>query len=156
MVALREGRSQLIVGFIVETYHGRAPDRAVHSLDLAIGPRVVAVGQPVRDPVGITDHVEAHRPRMDGVAVPGLIGELDAKQFGRVGHGLTHVLQELPDRLCRRSNELSDGKLGRSVNAHKETELAFSRLQLGDVYLDRASVFATGSRTSGEDPWRSA
>ena len=46
-----------------------------------------------------------------------------------VGHGLKHVLQELPGRLSVSScNELSDGELGCSVNAHKEIELTLGRL----------------------------
>jgi len=51
-----------------------------------------------------------------------------------IGHGLEHVLQELPGGLsvsCR--NELGDGEFGRPVNAYKEIELAFNRLHLGDV-----------------------
>ena len=57
----------------------------------------------------------------------------------RIWHGLKHVMQDLPGRLSvSRCNELSDGELGRSVNAHKEIELAFSRLQPGDVDVDRA------------------
>ena len=63
---------------VVEALDGRVLDRPVHSLDLTIGPRVVGLGQPVLDPVGFADHVEAHRPGIDGVAVPRLLGELDA------------------------------------------------------------------------------
>ena len=44
------------------------------------------------------------------------------------------MLEGLTSRLSVSScNELSDGELGRSVNAHKETELALSPLRLGDV-----------------------
>lgn len=54
-----------------------------------------------------------------------------------IGHGLKHVLQELLGRLSVSScNELSDGELGRSVNPHKEIELAFGRLHLGDVDME--------------------
>lgn len=71
-------RSQLSVGFIMEPFDCRVLDRAVHSLNLAVGPRMVWFGQPVFDPVGLADHVEAHWPRMDCVAVPGLLGKLNA------------------------------------------------------------------------------
>ena len=134
-------RSQLIVGFVVKPFHRRVLDRSVHSLDLTVGPGMVGLGQAVLDPVGFADHVEAHWPGIDGITVPGLLGELDAivGQDGvdLVRHGLKHVLQELPGRLSVSCcNELSDGKLGRSVNAHKEIELAFGRLHLGDVDME--------------------
>jgi hypothetical protein len=44
------------------------------------------------------------------------------------------MLEELPGCLSvSRCNELCDGEFGRSVNAHKEIELTFSRLHLGNV-----------------------
>ena len=55
-----------------------------------------------------------------------------------IGHGFEHVLPKLPGRpSVSRCNELGDGELGRSVNAHKEIELAFSRLYLGDVDMEK-------------------
>ena len=71
-------RSQLIVGFVVEPFHRGVLDRAVHPLDLTVGPRMVGFGEAMLDPVGLADHVEAHWPGIFGVAVPGLLGELDA------------------------------------------------------------------------------
>ncbi len=70
--------SQLIVGFVVEPFHRCVLDLPVHSLDLIIGPRVVRLGQPVLDPVGLADQVKAHQSRVDGVAVPRLLDELNA------------------------------------------------------------------------------
>jgi hypothetical protein len=135
---VREVRSQLIVGFVVEAFYSRVLDRSVHSLDLTIGPRVVGLGQAVLDPVGFADHVEAHWPGIDRVPVPRLLGELDAPRHclsdqwrssgsisengvDLIGYGFEHMLKELPGRLSVSGcNELSDGELGRSVNAHKE------------------------------------
>ena len=78
-------------------------DRAVHSLDLAVDPRVVGLGQAVLDPVGVADHVEAHGPGEDRVPVPRLLGELDdvvsEDRMDVIRHGLEHVLEELPRRL---------------------------------------------------------
>jgi hypothetical protein len=62
----------------MEALNGRVLDRAVHPLDLAVRPRMVRLGQPVLDAVGLADHVEAHGPGGDGVPVPRLLGELDA------------------------------------------------------------------------------
>ena len=70
--------AKLIVAVVVEASDSSVLDCPVHALDLAIGPWVVWLGQAVLDPVGLADHVEAHLPRIGGVAVPGLIGELDA------------------------------------------------------------------------------
>ena len=99
---------------------------------------VVGLGQAVLDPVGFSNHVETHWPKIYGVAVPRLLGELDSivleNGVDLIGHSLEHVLKELPGRLSvSRCNELSDGELGGSVNPHKEIELSFSRLHLGNV-----------------------
>ncbi len=90
------------------------------------------------DSVGLADHVEAHWPGVDGVPVPWLLCALDAivRKSGvdLIGLGVEQVLQELPGRLSvSRCNPWSDGELGCSVNAHKEIELAYSRLNLGNV-----------------------
>jgi len=145
-------RAQLIVVVVMEAFDGCVFDRAIHPLDLAVGPRMVRFCQSVLDPArhcprtnggqfrALTDHVEAHRPRMDGVSVPGLLGELDAVASGRsdrwrnhwqlrengvnlVGHGLKHVLQEFPGSasVCL-FNELGYGELTRAVDADKEIE----------------------------------
>lgn len=54
-----------------------------------------------------------------------------------IGLRFEHVLQELPGRLSvSRRNELSKGELGRLLDAHKEIELAFSRVHLGDIDVE--------------------
>ena len=132
--------SEMIVACVMEPFDRRVLDGAVHPLDLAVGPWVVGLGQPVLDAVLLADHVEARRPRVDGVPVPGLLCELDVVSENGVdliGHGFENVLQELPGHLSvSRCTKLSDGKLGRSVNAHKKIELAFSRLHLGNVDVE--------------------
>ena len=57
--------------------HCRLLDRAVHSLDLAIGPRMIWLGQAVLNFICLADHVEPHLPRICSVPVAGLFGELD-------------------------------------------------------------------------------
>jgi hypothetical protein len=95
-----------------------------HALDLTVGPRMVELGQAVLYPVGFADYVKTNWPGIYGVAVPGLLGELDAvigkNGVDPIGHGFEQMLEELPGRLSvRRCKELSDGEFGRSVNAHK-------------------------------------
>ena len=133
--------SQLIVAVVVEALYRGVLDRPVHSLDLTVRPRMVGFGQAMLDPVGLADHVEAHWPRVDGVPVPGLLGELDAiigkNRVDLVGHGFEHVLQELPSCLSiSRFNELSDSKFGSSIDADEQVELPLSGLHLGDVYVE--------------------
>ena len=83
--------SQLVVAVVVEALYCRVLDRAVrladrclpsntekHSLDLAVRPWVVGFRQSVLDAVGLADHVEAHWPGIDGIAVPWPLGEPDA------------------------------------------------------------------------------
>lgn len=72
-----EVRAQLIVAVMVEALNGGVLDRAVHALDLTVGPRMVGLGQPVLDAVGLANHVEAHRPGVYCVPVPWLLCELD-------------------------------------------------------------------------------
>ena len=68
----------MVVVLVVEAFDRRSLDPAVHPLGLAFGPRVIGSCQPLLNAVGLTDQVEAHRPRVDAVAVPRLHCELDA------------------------------------------------------------------------------
>jgi hypothetical protein len=52
---------------------------------LAVGPGMVWFGQLLFDPVGLADHVEAHWPRMDCIAVPGLLGKLNTPRPRQIG-----------------------------------------------------------------------
>ena len=104
-----EVAAKLIVGAVVEAFDGGVFDRLVHPLDLAVGPWTIGFCQPVFDPIGFADHVEAHLPRKGGVPVARLIGELDAAHHraridGSLGrdrvdaarNGFQKVLRELP------------------------------------------------------------
>lgn len=51
-----------MVAVVMVSLHCRLLDRSVHSLDLAIGPRMVWLGQAVLDPIRLADDVEAHLP----------------------------------------------------------------------------------------------
>jgi hypothetical protein len=75
---VREVCSQLVVDFVVEVPEGGVLNRAVHSFDSAVGQRIIGLGQTGLDAVGLGDHVEVHRLGIDCIAVPGLLGELNA------------------------------------------------------------------------------
>ncbi len=139
--------AQLIVDVVMKAFDGRVLDRAVHPLDLAVGPRMVLFCQAVLDPIDLADHVEAHWPRIDGVAVPGLLCKLDAtvreNGVNLVGHGSEHVLQELPRGLAIRFvYELGYVELTRAVDADKEIELSLHRLNFSNINVEEADGVA--------------
>ena len=100
---------------------------------LAVGPGVVRFGEPVLNAVCLADHIEAHRPGVDGVAVPGLLGELDSivgqDRVDAVGHSFQQVLKKLP---CRSPvslfDKLRDRKLAGAVDGYEQGEFAFGGL----------------------------
>ena len=99
------------------------------------------------DPVGLANHVEAHWPGVDGVAVSRLLCELNAVvcQNGMhlIRHTFEHVLQELPGCLpvCL-LDKLGHGKFACAVNADEQVKLALSGLHLGDVDMEEADRVA--------------
>jgi hypothetical protein len=110
-------------------------DRAVHSCNLPIGPRVVWLGKPMLDLIRRTNHVEAHLPGRGCVSVPGLICELDTivpqDRVDSIWHDIERVLQEFPG--CTSVSfvdELRDSKLACSVYANKEVKLALAGFHL--------------------------
>ncbi|MGY3695902.1 hypothetical protein ACVIGA_005982 [Bradyrhizobium sp. USDA 3240] len=70
---------ELIVSIIVVALDGRFLDRAVHALDLAIGPGMLDLGQPMFDPVFLASHIEhmRHVYCCRAVRIAGREGELD-------------------------------------------------------------------------------
>ena len=132
---------------VMEAFDGRVFDRAVHPFDLAIRPRVVWLREAVLDTVGLADHVEAHGPGIDGVAIPRLLGELNAvvgeNGVDLIRNGLEHVLQELPGRLpVRLVDELGHGKLACAVDANEQKQFALSSLHFGNIDMEEADGVA--------------
>lgn len=137
-----EVRAHLIVAVAMEAPDGGVLDHAILLFDLAVRPGMVGLGQPMLNAVGLADQIGVHRRGVYGVAVPGLLGELNAviseNGVGHIGDSVEQVLKELPFPVsvsC--GNELSDGELGRPVDSHNEKELA-----LGDVDVEEAKVVA--------------
>ena len=71
--------SELVVIVVVEAFHGRLLDRAVHAFDLAVRPGMLDLGEPVVDLIFPADPVE---DVLEGINVPFVIGELDAAAIG--------------------------------------------------------------------------
>ncbi len=49
---------ELIVSIVMVAFDGRFLDRAVHALDLAIGPGMLDLGQPMFDPILLAESIE--------------------------------------------------------------------------------------------------
>jgi hypothetical protein len=104
---------------------------------------MVWLGQPMLDAICLTDHVEAHLPRICCVSVARLLGELDAvisqDRVNATWDGLEQMLEEFPRCLAICFiHELRDCKLAGPVNAYKEIELALHRLNFGDIDMKEA------------------
>ncbi len=135
---------QLVMGLVVEALHGRLFERAVHPLDLAVGPRMVWLGEPVLDVMGAADLIEAVDAvhRAGAGAVLGQLGELDAV----VGQHRVEIVgtggdQRLKEGACGGpvglGVQLSKDELARAVDGDEEVQLAFLGADLGDVDVER-------------------
>ncbi len=58
---------QLIVAIIMETLNLGSLDAVIHPFDMTIGPLAVVLCQPMLDPVGLANHIEAHRSGIDSI-----------------------------------------------------------------------------------------
>jgi len=117
----------------MEALDCRLFDRAVHPLDLNVGPGMVRpldlarqiLSEPVLDAVRLADHVEAHLPRPGSFTIARLLSELDAivgqDRVGPVRHRFQQVLKELPAvRLSASStNWVTANLLVRSMPANR-------------------------------------
>ncbi len=97
-------------------------DRAVHPLDLAVGPRVLRLGEAMVDEVLVADPVD---DMVEGVFVVRLVGELDAVigQHGvdDVGHGCDQVPQEVSsDHLAGFPMHFDKGELAGAVDGYEQ------------------------------------
>lgn len=78
-----------------------APDRCfldgtVHPFNLTVGPGMIGLCQPMFDPIRLADHVKAHWPGVDGIAVARLLCKLNTivgqDRMDLVGHSFQKVL----------------------------------------------------------------
>ena len=92
--------AQFIIRLVVEALDGSVFDGAVHSLNLAVGPGMLYLGQPVLNAVLSTPHVEhmGHIGRRRHIGIAGRECELNAvvRQDGVdfLGYGRNHCLQK--------------------------------------------------------------
>lgn len=103
--------------------------------------------QPVLDPVGLADLVEAHLPRPGSISVAGLVCELDAvvcqDRVDSIGRGFQKVFEKLPGgSTVSLSHELGNGEFTRAVDGHELKKSALHRPHLGDFDVDEADGIA--------------
>jgi hypothetical protein len=128
-------RFQVVMGLVVIRVHGGLSERAVHVFDLAIGPRVAGLGQPMGDAMLLTDTIKNLLERID-IALA--VGELDALsssyRVDSVGHGGDQVPEELsPDHFVGCCMPLGISTCARTIVGDKPGELAFFGAHFGDI-----------------------
>lgn len=127
--------AQLVVPLVVVALDGGLFEGAVHALDLAIGPRVVHLGQPVLDAMLVAHAVEDILAVVD---VARAVGELDGivgqHRMDAKGHGLGQVALELGRlHLACAFDQAGHGELAGAVDGDEQAQLALSRADFGDV-----------------------
>ena len=136
-------RGQLCVAITVMAFHRGFLDGPVHPLDLAVGPAVLALREPVLDPILAAAHVVhvGHPCRCRAISVARRIVELDAivgdNSTNLVGNSLDPRDQEHGRRCPAGSgNEADEGKLSRLVDGDIEIQLAFAGAHLDYIDVD--------------------
>ncbi len=156
---------------VVEQFEGRVLDGAVHAFGLAVGPRMIRLGEPVLDAVLDADPVEnvqAEKSTAGAAAVFGQVGEghsvVGQHRVDLVGEGRRDVAQKSRALyLAGAVVELDIGELRHAINGQEHDQLAVRMTQFAAVDVDIADrvcanrprfviVSLVGSR---ETPWRS-
>ena len=148
---------ELVMAIVVVAFDGGVLDGAVHPLDLAVGPRMVRLGEPVFDTVLATDLVEAVDAHACGPAIPVLrqVSKLDAiiREDGVqvVGDCFDQRFQERDGgRSVSLVVKLDEGELRGAIDPDVGMELASFGTNLGDVDMEVAD--ATGEQRAEAVP----
>ena len=144
--------AQLIVVVVVIAMNGGLFDCAVHAFDLAIGPGMLDLGQPMINVVSGASTFECVTPEqlsfrshlLDVHRCPTLtswISKLNAvvseNRVDGVGYSSNKIVQELlRDGSCSPLVKFNIGKLAGSVDGHEEMELAFCGSDFGNVDME--------------------
>ena len=141
-----EVATQLVVAVIVVALDGRLLDCPIHPLDLAVGPRVVRLREPMFNAVALASAIErvAAERGSWSLAVLRQVGELDAvvgeNGMDAVGDRLDQRVQEGRCRLrVGALDEVYKSEFRCPVDRDEEIKLAFGGSHLGDVDVDVAN-----------------
>jgi hypothetical protein len=134
---------ELIVSIAMVALDGRFLDRAVHALDLPIGPRMLDLGQAMFDAVLLAVHIEHVRHvscyRTIGVArreskLDAVVGE---HRVHFLGNGRDQSFEEGCDvGPSRLPDQLHESELAGAIDGDVEVELAFGGLNFSDVDVE--------------------
>ena len=133
-----EMSAQLVVIVIVVSLNGRVLDRAVHSLDLTVGPRMIDLGEAMRDSVLSASHAE-HMCCI-GRSRTVRVSRRQTKLNAVVGENRMDFIRDNfneRDEESRRLDaiglfdKLREGELRGAVYGHEKIEFSFRRLHLG-------------------------
>jgi hypothetical protein len=146
--------SELLVGFVEVAFDGGVLDRAVHSLDLTIGPWMLRLCQPMIDVVLSAGVFEGVRPngfsRLQGgldvrrgrtrVAWRGEVGSVVGEdRVDLVGDGGDQAAQEVSRGLSGHFfMHLDEGELRGSVDGDEKIQFSLSGSNFGDVDMKLA------------------
>ena len=149
---------ELLMCVVVIALDGCFLDRAVHSLDLTIGPRMLGFGQPVLDTELRAGVFEAVCPDRFAFG-QGFNDQGYSRSSGaRCGEVGTVVGQDDVDLVWNRCDEMAQeitggapfcltmkfdvGELAGAIDRHEQVELAFGGLHLGDIDMEEANRIA--------------
>src|SRR5215211_1929941 len=149
---------ELVMGLVVEALDGGVLDRAVHPLDLTVGPGMTRFGQSMFDVEVGTGRFERMAPERHPLCphranvfrrppvtrglreVGAVVRQHDADFVGHgSGKGPEEVASDAPGDLVV---ELDEGELRRAVDGDQEIELALFGSDLGDVEVEEANRVA--------------
>ena len=117
---------ELLMAIVMIAFNGCVLDGPIHSLDLAIGPGMLDLGEPVLNAMFKANPI---KDMLEGEALLLLIGKLNAVVRQHNMNGIGNVSNEITQKLrgqhftCLRMNFDVD-KLAGSINGNKEIELA--------------------------------
>lgn len=131
---------QLVMGFVMIPLHGGVFQRPVHSFDLAVGPRVIRLREPVIDAVFIADAVKQVH---EGMPVCFAMRELDAiigkYRVQVIRYDVDQITQEVRGYApCLPLMQLGISKLRGPVDGNEQVQFAFFRMHLGNVDVEVA------------------
>ena len=129
---------------VVEQLDGRVLDGAIHAFGLAVGPRMIRLGEPVFDAVLDADPIEnvgAKEPAAGAAAVLGHIGEghsvVGQHRVNLVGKGRHGVAQESRAlHLAGAIVKLDIGEFRDAIDGEEHDQLAVGMAQFAAVDVD--------------------
>ena len=155
VVGVEEGSEVLLelgMGLVMIGTNSSFLDRAIHAFDLAVGPRVVGLGEAVIDIVASTREFESVSPEdlasgqgqldvlrsRSGIArrseVGAVVGE---NNMDAVGNGLDQFIQELcSDAAGGLLDQLDESELGSAVDRDKEVEFSLLGADLCQIDME--------------------